>query len=91
MGNIFIAASKFYHQLFIREPTLSISEEGGGRFLHRPKDLLDILEEIFKNRPNKICGRQPLKHLKGYGLPKADHTSSIFLKAVFAKFYLVHS
>ena len=45
----------------------------------------------FKNGPSKICGRQPLKNLKGYYLPKADHTSSNILKAVFHKFYLVHS
>ena len=31
------------------------------------------MEQIFKNRPNKIYGRQPLKNLKGHGLPKADH------------------
>ena len=46
---------------------------------------------LFKNGPSKICGRQPLKNLKGYGLPKVNHTSSHFLKAVFRKFYLVHS
>ena len=38
-----------------------------------------------------LCGRQPLKNLKEYGLPKADHTPSYFLKVVFHKFYLVHS
>ena len=27
---------------------------------------------VFKNRPSKICGRQPLKNLKGYNLPNAD-------------------
>ena len=35
--------------------------------------------KIFKNGPSKICGRHPLKNLKEY------------LKAVFCKFYLVHS
>ena len=24
-------------------------------------------DKVFKNRPSKICGRQPLKNLKGYG------------------------
>ena len=28
-----------------------------------------------KNGPNKICGRQPLKDLKGHGLLHADHTT----------------
>ena len=46
---------------------------------------------VFKNGSSKICGRQPLKQLKGCGQPKRDHTSSDFLKAVFLKFYLVHS
>ena len=39
--------------------------------------------KVFKNGPSKICGWQPLKNLKWY-------TSNI-LKAVFHKFYLVHS
>ena len=45
----------------------------------------------FQDEPNKICGRQPLKNLKGYGLPKADHTPSTFLKVFYHKFYLVYS
>ena len=53
--------------------------------------LFHIWGKVFKNGPSKICGRQPLKHLKGYGMPKAEHTHSIVLKAVFHKFYLVHS
>ena len=40
---------------------------------------------------SKVCGRQHLKNLKRYDLLKADHTPSIFLKAVFHKFYLVYS
>ena len=48
-------------------------------------------DKVFKNAPCKICGRQPLKTLKEYGLLKADHIPSNFLKAVFHKFYLVHS
>ena len=39
-----------------------------------------IWDKVFKNGPNEICGRQPLKNL-----------SWNFLKAVFHKFYLVHS
>ena len=35
-------------------------------------------DQVFKNGPSKICGRQPLKNLKWYGLPKVDHTPSIF-------------
>ena len=27
-----------------------------------------IWVKVFKNRPSKICGRQPLKNLKEYGL-----------------------
>ena len=42
--------------------------------------------KVFKNGPSKICGRQPLKYLKWY-----DHITSNILKAVFHKFYLVHS
>ena len=47
-----------------------------------------IWNKVFKNGPSKICGRQPLKNLKGYGLPKARHTSSNVLKAVFHSHYL---
>ena len=47
-------------------------------------------DKVFKNGPRKTCGRKPFKNLKGYGLPKVDHTLSNFLKAVFNKFYLVH-
>ena len=25
--------------------------------------------KVFKNEPSKICGRQPIKNLKWYGLP----------------------
>ena len=47
--------------------------------------------KVFKNGPSKICGRQPLKNLKEYGLPRAGHTPSNYSKAVFHKVYLVHS
>ena len=53
--------------------------------------LQNTWDKVFKNGPSEIFGRQPLKKLKGYGLREADHTPSNFLKAVFHKFYLVHS
>ena len=34
--------------------------------------LWHIWEEVLKNEPSKIRGRQPLKDLKGYVLPKAE-------------------
>ena len=37
--------------------------------------------KVFKNGSSKIFGRQPLKNVQWYGL----------LKAVFHKFYLIHS
>ena len=30
----------------------------------------NIWDKVFKNGPSKICGRQPLKNLKGHGLYK---------------------
>ena len=30
----------------------------------------NICDKVFKNGPSKICERQPLKNLKGYGLLK---------------------
>ena len=42
-------------------------------------DLLYIekWDKVFNNRPTKICGRQPLKNFKGYGL--LNHTSERLL------------
>ena len=40
----------------------------------------------YSRMDQKICGRQPLKNLKGYGLPKADHIPSNFLKASSTNF-----
>ena len=48
---------------------------------------IDIWDKVFKSGPSRICGRQPLKNLKG----KADHIPSNILKAVSRKFYLVQS
>ena len=41
-----------------------------------------------KDGPSKICGTQPLTNLKEHIV---YHTPSKILKAVFHKFYLVHS
>ena len=45
----------------------------------------NILAKLFKNGPSKIYRRQLWKKLK------ADYITSNLLKAVFHKFYLVHS
>ena len=34
--------------------------------------------KVFKNGASKICGRQPLKNLKWYGLPKQTISLQIF-------------
>ena len=50
--------------------------------------------KVFKNGPSKSSGRQPLKKLKLVCLSRpyqAHYIISNFLKAVFHKFYLVHS
>ena len=44
-----------------------------------------IREKVFKNGPSVICGRQPLKNLKGCGLLQVDHNPSKLVKAVFHK------
>ena len=43
---------------------------------------------IFKNRPSKICGRQPLK-IWSDRVSLGRLVTSDFLKAIFDKFYLV--
>ena len=35
-------------------------------------------DKVFKNGQSKICGRQPLKNLKGYGLLKRTISRHIF-------------
>ena len=53
-----------------------------------PTHLQFIWDKVFKNEPSKICGRQPFKNLKGYGLltfaflPKA-HVQTIHKKPMF--------
>ena len=44
------------------------------------KSLYDrnIWEKVFKSAPSKICGREPLKNLKGYGLVKQAISLQIF-------------
>ena len=61
------------------------------KILDQNKIKIDKWDKVFKNGPSKICGRQPLKNLKEYGLPEACHTPSNFLKVAIRKFYLVHS
>ena len=39
-----------------------------------------IWDNIFKSGPSKICGRQPLKSLKGYGQPKKIISLEIFIR-----------
>ena len=38
--------------------------------------------------PSKICGRQPLRNLKGYGLPKADYNPFKFFKGCLPQILL---
>ena len=38
----------------------------------------NIWGKIFKTEPSKICGRQPLKKLKGHGLPQQIISQHIF-------------
>ena len=35
-------------------------------------------DKVFKNGPNKICGRQPVKNLKGHALLKQTISFQIF-------------
>ena len=39
-------------------------------------DNIDMWDKVFKNGPSKICGRQPLKYLKWYGLLKHNVKNS---------------
>ena len=47
----------------------------------------NIWVKVFKNGQSKICGKEPLKNLKRYGLLGTSN----YLKAAFRKFYSVHS
>ena len=46
-------------------------------------------DKVFKNRPSKIRGRQPLKKLKWYGLPRQTVTIKIFFKGCLSQILLV--
>ena len=48
----------------------------------------DKRDKVFKNGPSQICGRQPLKNLKGIWSALADTILSKFIKAPFHKFLL---
>ena len=37
-----------------------------------------IWDKVFRNEPSKICGRQPLKYLKGYGLLRQTISLQMF-------------
>ena len=39
---------------------------------------LNIWFKVFKNGPSKICGRQPFKNLKWYGLPQQTISFQMF-------------
>ena len=39
---------------------------------------MNIWGKVFKNGPSKICGRQPLKYLKGYGMLQQTISLQIF-------------
>ena len=83
----------------IRKPTIFLLFQGGGYKLimvSRNAEyrwvtfLRNIWVKIVKNELSKICRRQPLKNLNWYGLPRRT-ISLQFFKAVFHKFYKVHS
>ena len=50
--------------------TLKIGFAYGQPILTAQAILNHIWGKVFKSRPSKICGRQPSKDLKGYGLLK---------------------
>ena len=56
-------------------------------FIYR---LISIVKNLwdkgFKNRSSKICGRQPVKHLKGHGLLKQIYKSLLY----FSRYLLIY-
>ena len=46
-----------------------------------------IWGKVFKNVPNKICGRQPLKNLMGYGLFNQIAFNSYFFHVIWDKVF----
>ena len=51
-----------------------------------------IWDKVFKNGPSKICGRQPLKNLKGYGLLQIEAATKVMFckKRCSEKFHKIH-
>ena len=47
---------------------------------------IQIWDKVFKNRPSEICGREPLKDLKWYGLLKQTISLQIFYMLSSTKF-----
>ena len=67
--------SNYWKLLIIERKILQIlknvevgSEKIWSSFKVYVDNLLDVWDKVFKNGASKICGRQPLKNLKGYGL-----------------------
>ena len=54
-------------------------------------DIIYVTKYSKMDQAKFVEDRQPLKNLKGSALSLDHHTPSNFLKAVFHKFYLVHS
>ena len=42
-----------------------------------------VWDKVFKNGPRKICGRQPLKNMKGYGLLPMSVSADICILNMF--------
>ena len=74
-----------------KDTITDVSREGEGELWKSLCQGRSKWDKVFKNGPSKICRGQPLKNLKEYGLPKADHAPKNCLKSVFHKSYLVHS
>ena len=48
----------------------------------------DRWDKVFKSGPRKICGRQPLKNLKGYGKLKDVDCDQSLMSVIFLKLTL---
>ena len=53
--------------------------ERSSRMNSRMYSKMYIIRNVFKNGPSKICGRQPLKILKGYGLLTQTYPFKFFM------------
>ena len=56
------------------------NSKGKRKFFVKVTQLQYTWDKVFKNGPNKICGRQPLKILKWYGLLRQTISLQIFLR-----------